>query len=327
MKLSAILTLALAALTLTPAAAQKRGKKAKAPKPVATVPAAETIPATVEAKTFSYAMGVAQGESLKQYLTSQMGVDTAYVKYAIEAMTTSVSEEDRKRIEATAAGLRIAEMNRRNLPFINKQACGKEDSTFVDIAEFERGLSEAALGKAALSQDSAMKTVEQQFKHQQASYKKANLDWLEANKKLKGVKTLPSGLQYRVLTEGNGPVATDSSEVEVHYEGKLIDGTVFDSSYKRGQPATFRPNQVIKGWTEALTLMPEGSVWELYIPASLGYGEQGSGRSIPGNSTLIFKVELISPVRHGISTMQGYIFVGDQLVAEAKFTGQMVKNK
>ena len=293
MKLSAILTLALAALTLTPAAAQKRGKKAKAPKPVATVPAAETIPAAVEAKTFSYAMGVAQGESLKQYLTSQMGVDTAYVKYAIEAMTTSVSEEDRKRIEATAAGLRIAEMNRRNLPFINKQACGKEDSTFVDIAEFERGLSEAALGKAALSQDSAMKTVEQQFKHQQASYKKANLDWLEANKKLKGVKTLPSGLQYRVLTEGNGPVATDSSEVEVHYEGKLIDGTVFDSSYKRGQPATFRPNQVIKGWTEALTLMPEGSVWELYTPASLGYGEQGSGRSIPGNSTLIFKVEAL----------------------------------
>ena len=293
MKLSAILTLALAALTLTPAAAQKRGKKAKAPKPVATVPAAETIPAAVEAKTFSYAMGVAQGESLKQYLTSQMGVDTAYVKYAIEAMTTSVSEEDRKRIEATAAGLRIAEMNRRNLPFINKQACGKEDSTFVNIAEFERGLSEAALGVAALSQDSAMKTVEQQFKHQQASYKKANLDWLEANKKLKGVKTLPSGLQYRVLTEGKGPVATDSSEVEVHYEGKLIDGTVFDSSYKRGQPATFRPNQVIKGWTEALTLMPEGSVWELYIPASLGYGEQGSGRSIPGNSTLIFKVEVL----------------------------------
>ena len=293
MKLSAILTLALAALTLTPAAAQKRGKKAKAPKPVATVPAAETIPAAVEAKTFSYAMGVAQGESLKQYLTSQMGVDTAYVKYAIEAMTTSVSEEDRKRIEATAAGLRIAEMNRRNLPFINKQACGKEDSTFVNIAEFERGLSEAALGVAALSQDSAMKTVEQQFKHQQASYKKENLDWLEANKKLKGVKTLPSGLQYRVLTEGNGPVATDSSEVEVHYEGKLIDGTVFDSSYKRNQPATFRPNQVIKGWTEALTLMPEGSVWELYIPANLGYGEQGSGRSIPGNSTLIFKVEVL----------------------------------
>ena len=293
MKLSAILTLALAALTLTPAAAQKRGKKAKAPKPVATVPAAETIPAAVEAKTFSYAMGVAQGESLKQYLTSQMGVDTAYVKYAIEAMTSTISEEDRKRIEATAAGLRIAEMNRRNLPFINKQACGKEDSTFVNIAEFERGLSEAALGVAALSQDSAMKTVEQQFKHQQASYKKANLDWLETNKKLKGVKTLPSGLQYRVLTEGNGPVATDSSEVEVHYEGKLIDGTVFDSSYKRGQPATFRPNQVIKGWTEALTLMPEGSVWELYIPASLGYGEQGSGRSIPGNSTLIFKVEAL----------------------------------
>ena len=292
MKLTLVCCLALAAMTAVPAQAQKKAKKAKKQAAAVVVPA-QQIPAAVDGQTFSFAMGVVQGVSLKQYLVAQMGVDSAYVKYAIEAMTTSVSEEDRKRIEATAAGLRIAEMNRRNLPFINKQACGKEDSTFVVIAEFERGLSEGALGVAPLSQDSAMKTVEQQFKHQQASYKKANLDWLEANKKLKGVKTLPSGLQYRVLTEGNGPVATDSSEVEVHYEGKLIDGTVFDSSYKRGQPATFRPNQVIKGWTEALTLMPEGSVWELYIPASLGYGEQGSGRSIPGNSTLIFKVEAL----------------------------------
>ena len=104
---------------------------------------------------------------------------------------------------------------------------------------------------------------------------------------------LPSGLQYRVLTEGNGPVATDSSEVEVHYEGSLIDGTVFDSSYKRGKPATFRPDQVIKGWREALTLMPEGSVWNLYIPSELGYGERGQGRNIPGNATLVFKVEVL----------------------------------
>ena len=107
------------------------------------------------------------------------------------------------------------------------------------------------------------------------------------------MKTLPSGLQYRVLDEGKGALATDSSEVEVHYEGSLIDGTVFDSSYKRGQPSSFRPDQVIKGWREALCLMPEGSVWNLYIPAELGYGERGSGRSIPGNSTLIFKVEVL----------------------------------
>ena len=122
--------------------------------------------------------------------------------------------------------------------------------------------------------------------------KQANADSLAANAKRKSVTTLPSGLQYEVLTKGNGPVATDSTQVEVHYEGSLIDGTVFDSSYKRGKAATFRPDQVIKGWKEALTLMPQGSVWKLYIPASLGYGERGT-QSIPGNSTLIFTVEVI----------------------------------
>ena len=136
-----------------------------------------------------------------------------------------------------------------------------------------------------------MKIVEGQIKFQQEKYKAANLDFLAQNAKLKGIKVLPSGLQYQVLTEGHGPVATDSTEVEVHYEGSLIDGTVFDSSYSRKQPATLRPNQVLKGWREALTMMPEGSVWKLYIPYVLGYGERGSGEKIPGFSTLIFTVE------------------------------------
>ena len=106
------------------------------------------------------------------------------------------------------------------------------------------------------------------------------------------MKTTPSGLQYRVIKQGTGAMATDTTEVEVHYEGKLIDGTVFDSSYRRGKPATFHPDQVIKGWTEALKMMPEGSVYELYIPYNLGYGERGT-QSIPPYSTLIFKVELL----------------------------------
>ncbi len=105
--------------------------------------------------------------------------------------------------------------------------------------------------------------------------------------------TLPSGLQYKVLREGNGPIATKDDEVEVKYEGRLIDGTVFDSSYERNPQTTkFRPTQVIKGWTEALTMMPEGSMWELYIPQTLGYGERQAGK-IPPFSTLIFKVELV----------------------------------
>lgn len=293
MQFKSILVVAMAALICVPAMAQKKGKKAaKGKKAVA---AAVLTPAlkSVDGKTFSYALGVAQGESLKMYLQQREGVDSAYIKYAIEGMNANLSETERKQREAFAAGLRIADMNRRNLPMFNQQAVGRKDSAYASLAEFQRGLAAAALGQpTTMKADSAMKIVEQQFAYQNEVYKRANRIWLENNKKLKGVKTLPSGLQYRVLTEGKGPVASDSTEVEVHYEGSLIDGSVFDSSYKRGQAATFRPNQVIKGWKEALTMMPEGSVWNLYIPAELGYGERAQ-QNIPANSTLIFKVEII----------------------------------
>lgn len=285
---------ALAALCCTGAMAQKNKKKSvRGGKKV--IPAAKLTPALrpVDGRTFSYALGVAQGQSLKQYMVSQLGVDTAYVEVAMQAMNANVSDAERKKAEAFAAGLKIAEINRRNLPVISKQASGN-DSTYVSETEFERGLTEAVLGKSAtMTRDSAMKVVEGQFRYQQETYKAANLAWLANNKKQKGVITLPSGLQYKIVTKGTGAIATDSTEVEVNYEGKLIDGTVFDSSYKRGKAATFRPDQVIKGWKEALTLMPEGSIWELYIPAELGYGERGQGAQIPGNSTLIFTVEVM----------------------------------
>ena len=159
--------------------------------------------------------------------------------------------------------------------------------------EFERGLVESANGISAITRDSAMQLIEGQFKHQANVYKDANRAFLAKNKTQKGIVTLPSGLQYQIVSKGKGAVATDSTEVEVHYEGTLIDGTKFDSSYDRGTPATFRPNQVIPGWREALKLMPEGSVWKLYVPSELGYGEQGARPNIPGNSTLIFTVEVI----------------------------------
>ena len=117
--------------------------------------------------------------------------------------------------------------------------------------------------------------------------------FLEENKKKEGVITLPSGLQYKVLTEGSGktPKATDS--VTVHYRGTLVDGKEFDSSHKRGQPTTFEVGKVIRGWTEALQLMKEGSKWQLFIPSALGYGDRGAG-PVPPNSTLIFEVELLA---------------------------------
>jgi len=118
--------------------------------------------------------------------------------------------------------------------------------------------------------------------------------FLEENQKKEGIKTLPSGLQYKVLTEGSGKMPKADDTVTVNYKGTLIDGTEFDSPYKRGQPASFQVNGVIKGWTEALQLMKEGSKWQLFIPLDLAYGERGAGRTIPPNSTLIFEVELIS---------------------------------
>lgn len=294
MQLRTILCLGLAAMTLT-ATAQKKNKKSrkKATPTTLAKPVAEDLKA-VDGKTFSYALGVAQGNSLKQYLITREGVDTAHLDEAMKGMNAKLSDEERKKALAYAAGLRIADINKHNLPLFNKQAAGKEDSAYVSEAEFERALTQSVLGQATtLTPDSAMKIVEGQIKYQQNVWKKANTDFLTTNAKLKGVKTLPSGLQYRVLTEGKGAIATDSTEVEVHYEGSLIDGTVFDSSYQRGKPATFRPDQVIKGWREALTKMPEGAVWNLYIPYELGYGERGQGEKIPGFSTLIFKVEII----------------------------------
>ncbi|MGE7776637.1 FKBP-type peptidyl-prolyl cis-trans isomerase [Chitinophaga sp. NPDC101104] len=122
---------------------------------------------------------------------------------------------------------------------------------------------------------------------------KAGQEFLAANKEKPGITALPSGLQYQVLTEGTGPKPSATSKVTCHYHGTLIDGTVFDSSVQRGQPATFPLNMVIKGWTEGLQLMPQGSKWRFFIPADLAYGDRQVSAQIGANSTLIFDVELL----------------------------------
>ena len=131
-------------------------------------------------------------------------------------------------------------------------------------------------------------------KDKAAANLKAGQDFLEANKTKPGVVALPSGLQYEVLVEGSGPKPAATNNVTCHYHGTLIDGTVFDSSVKRGQPASFPLNAVIKGWTEGLQLMSTGSKWRFFIPANLGYGDRQVSAQIGPNSTLIFDVELIS---------------------------------
>ena len=176
----------------------------------------------------------------------------------------------------------------------------------IDLEVYLSGIKDALAGKEPLlSREEIRATIkalqqrveaagEMELRQKAAKTLEEGRRFLAENQKKEGIRALPSGLQYKVLSEGSGrtPQATDS--VTVNYKGTLIDGTEFDSSYKRGQSATFKVSGVIRGWTQALQLMKEGSKWQLFVPPDLAYGERGAGRSIPPNSTLIFEVELIS---------------------------------
>lgn len=168
----------------------------------------------------------------------------------------------------------------------------------IEVESFVKAFTEVINNKStSMSPDEANQTLQEFFSKQQEDMLNKNLEkgseFLEENSKKENIVSLPSGLQYEVITEGDGakPKATDS--VKCHYHGTLLDGTVFDSSVQRGQPAVFGVNQVIKGWVEALQLMSVGSKWRLFIPSNLAYGSQGAGSSIEPNSTLIFEVELL----------------------------------
>jgi FKBP-type peptidyl-prolyl cis-trans isomerase len=183
----------------------------------------------------------------------------------------------------------------------------KKQSVEVDWNLVSQGLKDSTTSgaKTRLTEEEAKAVLtevqnearkQQQEKMQEAATKNKTEGeaFLAANKAKEGVVTLPSGLQYKILTAGTGPKPTATDSVKCNYRGTLINGTEFDSSYKRGQPATFGVGQVIKGWTEALELMPVGSKWQLVIPSSLAYGERGAGADIGPNATLIFEVELLS---------------------------------
>lgn len=182
----------------------------------------------------------------------------------------------------------------------------KKNMVDVDTEVLVRGLKDALSGATPLMTEQEMKETimalqkdlqakqQEQAKALAEKNKKEGEAFLAENKKKRGVITMPSGLQYKILANGKGqsPKATDT--VTVNYKGTLVDGTEFDSSYKRGQPATFTVNGVIPGWTEALQLMKEGSKWQLFVPSNLAYGERGAGGAVGPNAVLIFEVELIS---------------------------------
>ena len=253
--------------------------------------------------TMSYAIGMSQTQGLKDYLVGSLGVDTAYMNEFIKGLNEGANAGDNKKKAAYYAGIQIGQqIANRMVKGINYQVFGDDSTKTISLKNFMAGFISATTGKHALmSVDSAsvlattmMKSIK--AKEMEKTYgpnREAGEKFLAANAKKEGVKMLEKGVQYKVIKEGTGAIPADTSLVEVHYEGRLIDGTVFDSSYKRGEPTKFRANQVIKGWTEALCHMPAGSVWEVYIPQEQGYGEHEQG-DIKPFSALIFKIELIS---------------------------------
>lgn len=252
----------------------------------------------------SYAGGMAITNGLVPFLLQQ-NVDTTLMADFVRGFMEAVKVGDDPKQKAYMVGMNIAQqVNERMLPGIKKEFEGTPDSIITSL--FYRGFADAMLKDtthftqaAAESYFTAKQQADKAIREEKlyGANRDAGRKFLEDNAKQPDVVTLPSGLQYKVLVKGEGEVPQLSDKVRVHYEGRLLDGTVFDSSYKRNEPSEFTPTQVIPGWTEALTMMPVGSKWQLYIPYELGYGERGAGNDIKPYSMLIFDVELLDIVK------------------------------
>jgi FKBP-type peptidyl-prolyl cis-trans isomerase FklB len=253
--------------------------------------------------TVSYASGMAQTQGLKDYVVGRLGVDTAYMDEFIKGLNEGANAGDDKKKAAYYAGIQIGQqISNQMVKGINHELFGEDSTKTISLKNFMAGFVAGTTGKGGLmTVDSAAQVAQEMMRAIKAKNmekefgpnKEAGEKFLAENAKKEGVKVLPSGVQYKVIKEGTGAMPKDTSMVKVHYEGKTIDGKVFDSSYTRNQPADFRANQVIKGWTDALVHMPAGSIWEVYIPQELAYGERQQGADIKPFSMLIFKIELL----------------------------------
>ena len=253
--------------------------------------------------TVSYAIGMAQTQGLKDYLVGRLGVDTTYLDEFIKGLNEGAIAADDKKKAAYYAGIQIGQqISNQMVKGINHELFGDDSTKTISLKNFMAGFIAGTIGKGGLMTVDSAQAVAQEMmrvikaKNMEKEFgpnKKAGEEFLAKNAKAEGVKVLDGGVQYKVIKEGTGALPKDTSLVKVHYEGKTLDGKVFDSSYKRGEPANFRANQVIKGWTEALVHMPAGSIWEVYIPQELAYGERQQGADIKPFSMLIFKIELL----------------------------------
>ncbi len=296
--------LVLAAAVATPAVAG--GKKDKKNKKQTVEAVQEPQPVQLQLQSLSdsvsYAAGMSATRGLLPYLQQQLKVDTAYLADFARGYREAIERGEDPAFVAYSAGQQIAnQVKSQFVPNFDKTF----DGTAITLAPgvIHEGFVAGVLGDTTIYKiDEATTYYETQAKAMEeakhAVYKAENEKWLADNKSQAGVQTTASGLQYKVLTQGTGAVPVATDEVEVIYEGKTIDGNVFDATARHNgkKTDTFRCNQVIKGWTEALTQMPVGSKWEIYIPQELAYGSRAAGNIKP-YSTLIFTVELVSIVK------------------------------
>jgi FKBP-type peptidyl-prolyl cis-trans isomerase FklB len=252
--------------------------------------------------SMSYAIGMAQTQGLKEYLVDRLGVDTANIGEFIKGLNEGANAGDNKKKAAYYAGIQIGQqISNQMVKGINHEVFGEDSTKTISLKNFMAGFISGTTGKEGLMTMEQAQTVAQtkmqeikarELEKTYGANKKEGEDFLAANAKKEGVKTLANGVQYRVIKEGNGAIPADTSLVKVHYEGRLLNDSVFDSSYKRGEPITLRCNQTIKGWTEAMKHMPAGSIWEVWIPQDQAYAEREQGIIKPF-SVLKFKIELL----------------------------------
>lgn len=312
--LLALLIVASASANTVSAKRKKNNKKAKteAQAPVALVTPSDSL---------SYVIGMNMTNGLLPYLQQAFGLDTAHMAEFRQGLNEVLNSGDDPKKKAYAAGMQIGnQLKQQMLAGAKKEFTGTPDS-IIDAMVF-RGFNDALTADTTVfSIDKAATVFKAKREYNKAAKedalyganRRAGEAFLAANAKKDSVVVLPSGLQYKVLAKGNGPIPKTTDKVQVHYEGRLVDGTVFDASKRHGtKPAVFRANQVIKGWTEALTMMPVGSKWQLFIPYRLAYGERNAGQIQP-YSALIFTVDLI-----GIEGMEPEMTAKDDVKAAKK---------
>ena len=254
--------------------------------------------------SLSYAIGMAQTQGLQDYLVMRMGVDTTYMDEFIKGLNEGVNAGSDKKKQAYYAGLPIGQqVSEQMIKGLNMERFGEDSTQTVSLKNFMAGFVAGTLKKdGKMTMDEATKYAEttmrivkaRQMEKNFGDNKKAGEEFLAAKAKEEGVKEIEgTGVLYEVLTEGNGAIPADSSVVKVRYEGTLIDGTVFDSNIDAKEPMSIRCTNVIQGWTAALTHMPVGSKWKVYIPQNMAYGEREAGDKIKPFSTLVFTIDLV----------------------------------